>query len=210
MAGNLHATSEGTVEIFVDDSNIHFWGINQVLQFKEPEIFKDIRKRFAFRVHQTRLVDKILQGRRLRYGCAVAVALPSDATPDKYLYGFSNIGFEVIQGNRTGYDSGKETNVDSTIQKKMLNAISTRKPGVMVLVSWDGNGYMEKKGFIPVLEKALSAGWKIEVVSWISNTNRYLMNFALTKWRFINLETAYYNITFIRNYRLVGEYIAKV
>lgn len=95
--------------------------------------------------------------------------------------------------------------MDETIQKKMLEAIRFRKPGTMVLVSGDGNGREEGKGFIPVLEKAVAAGWRVEVVSWKRNTNRYLVEYARAHGSFTDLEPSYYELTFVCGWRRAGE-----
>jgi hypothetical protein len=84
----------------------------------------------------------------------------------------------------------------------MANRIlDAQVPETMVLLTGDGSGYSDGKGFIKQLERALKFGWKIEVVSWDAGCNRYLKTFAEENGCYRPLEAAYENITFLNNVR---------
>ena len=71
----------------------------------------------------------------------------------------------------------------------------------MVLLTGDGNGYSDGKGFIKQLERAHKHGWQIEVVSWDAGCNRQLKNFAEQNGVYRSLEPAYEKIIFVNNKR---------
>jgi hypothetical protein len=71
----------------------------------------------------------------------------------------------------------------------------------MILLTGDGSGYQDGKGFIKQLERAHKRGWKIEVISWDSGCNRYLKQFAPQNGSYRPLENVYENVTFVNNKR---------
>jgi hypothetical protein len=53
-------------------------------------------------------------------------------------------------------------------------ALDFTPPGILVLLTGDGSGYTDGKGFIRQLEQAHKHGWQIELVSWDAGCNRFL------------------------------------
>jgi hypothetical protein len=74
-------------------------------------------------------------------------------------------------------------------------------PETMVILTGDGSGYLDGKGFIGQLERAKRHGWGIEVISWDAGCNRHLKAFAQANGIYRPLEPAYFNVTFINNHR---------
>jgi NYN domain len=61
----------------------------------------------------------------------------------------------------------KEKLVDEGLQEKMTEVLKSHStPGIVVLVTGDGNVAEYSDGFPPCLEKFLEAGWKAELYSW--------------------------------------------
>jgi len=85
----------------------------------------------------------------------------------------------------------------------MANRVLDVPPGKMVLLTGDGSGYSDGRGFIKQLERAKNHKWEIEVVSWDAGCNRYLRAFAQDNGTYRSLEPVYYNVTFINNKRWV-------
>ena len=97
---------------------------------------------------------------------------------------------------------GGEVAVDEIIQLQMANRIlDVNPPETIVLLTGDGSGYADDKGFIKQLERAHKHGWNIEVVSWDLGCNRYLKKFAQGHGVYHALEPAYNDVTFINNKR---------
>ena len=75
------------------------------------------------------------------------------------------------------------------------------KKETFVLLTGDGAGYSEGKGFIKQLERVKRAGNGIEVVSWNEGCNKQLKKFAEENGLYRDLESAYEKVTFIENKR---------
>ncbi|WP_164705838.1 NYN domain-containing protein, partial [Pseudomonas viridiflava] len=91
---------------------------------------------------------------------------------------FEKLGAKVDTQQR-GALTGGEVAVDQSMHLAMLERITDAdEPGTIVLLTGDGNGYSEGKGFIRQLERAVKKNWQIEVVSWDAGCNRHLKDFA--------------------------------
>lgn len=116
----------------------------------------------------------------------------------------------VIKQER-GNQTGGEVAVDEVIQLEMANLIIDSlgtpggKPGTMLLLTGDGSGSSQGRGFLTQLQRARKQGWDIEVASWEASCNRYLKEYAEQEGRFISLDDLYYDVTFIAGGRKVGE-----
>ena len=87
------------------------------------------------------------------------------------------------------------------IQLAMANRVLDNAPGTIVLLTGDGSGYTDGKGFLAALERAHRHKWIIEVVSWDAGCNRYLRRFAEQNGSYRPLEPVYDKVTFINNKR---------
>ena len=178
------------VSVFWDNSNI--WIVGQkVCHQKEPG------DEPAFRIHFARLLDFALNGRKLDYAYVGGSIPPAN---DDLWKRFENLGAKVETQERAA-GSGGEIAVDEVIQLAMANRVLDAKPGTMVLLTGDGSGYTDGKGFLTQLERAHNHGWAIEVVSWDAGCNRYLRQFAQKNGVYRSLEPAYDQVTFINNKR---------
>src|SRR5207245_4461769 len=114
---------------------------------------------------------------------------------------FEDLGIDVDKQER-GQGTGGEVAVDEIIQLSMANRVlDVMPPGVVVLLTGDGSGYTDGRGFIKQLERAVKHGWAIEVVSWDKNCNRYLRAFTQQNGTYRPLEPAYERVTFVNNKR---------
>lgn len=180
-----------SINVFWDNSNIWLVG-RKVCAQKEPGFES------AFRIHFSKLFTHIVGGREVEYAF-VGGSLPPNN--DELWNKFKDLGVEVETQERGGLNGG-EVAVDQSIHLAMLERISDAdEPGTMVVLTGDGNGYMDGKGFIKQLERAVKKGWKIEVVSWDAGCNRHLKKYAQDNGRYISLEPSYLNVTFINNHR---------
>jgi hypothetical protein len=179
--------------VFWDNSNIWLVGRN-VCKQKEPG------NESAFRIHFANLFEIAANGR------AVATAFVGGSEPpasDEIWTRFQNLRI-TVQRQERGSQTGKEVAVDEAIQLAMANAVlDADVPGTMILLTGDGAGYGDGKGFIKQLERAHKKGWKIEVVSWDAGCNSRLREFAATNGTYRALEPVYDKVTFIQGSRWV-------
>lgn len=110
------------------------------------------------------------------------------------------VGVELELFER-GEESGHEQAVDQALQVHMLRAIVDRQPGVAVLLTGDGAGAHEGRGFFADLKRMHSKGWDVEVISWRDSCHGGLRKWAETNGRFIALDDFYESVTFIKGVR---------
>ncbi len=140
-----------SVSIFWDNSNIWLVG-KRVCSQTEPG------DEYAFRIDFERLLDFALNGRSLDYAFVGGSVPPST---DSLWQRFTDLGIEVETQER-GQDSGSEIGVDQIIQLSMANRIlDSEAPGTLVLLTGDGSGYSDGRGFLKQLERAHKHGWQV-------------------------------------------------
>ena len=179
------------INVFWDNSNIWLVG-RKVCEEREPG------DENAFRIHFANMFDFAVNDRDVDFAY-LGGSVPPDN--DALWERFGNLGVDVERQER-GANTGGEIAVDESIQLSMANRIlDADEPGTIVLLTGDGNGYSEGKGFIKQLERAKKHGWEIEVVSWDKGCNRHLREFAETHGTYRSLEPAYTRVSFIVNTR---------
>jgi len=177
--------------LFWDNSNIWLVGRNNVCAVREP------RDTAAFRIHFANLFNYVLQGRAIHYAF-VAGSVPPKT--DDLWKRFRKLAIKVDTQER-GL-SGGEIAVDESIQLAMANRLlDMRAPETVILLTGDGAGYTQGKGFITSLERAVRHKCKIEVVSWDAGVNQRLKKYAQANGKYVSLEPGYDSITFINNKR---------
>lgn len=179
------------ISIFLDNSNIWLVGRN-VCSKREPG------DEFCFRIHFQKLIEFVANGREINYAFAAGSVPP----PNDSLWGWlQSRGVELKLQERGS--SGKEVAVDEAVHLALLERafdIGDKKE-TFVLLTGDGAGYSEGKGFIKQLERVKRAGNGIEVVSWNEGCNKQLKKFAEENGLYRDLESAYEKVTFIENKR---------
>jgi hypothetical protein len=178
------------LNVFWDNSNIWLVGRN-VCHQREPG------DEGGFRIHFSNMLDFVLNGRDLDYAF-VGGSVPPQSDP--LWKRFDDLGV-VVDKQERGEGSGGEIAVDEIIQLAMANRVLDEQPATMVLLTGDGSGYSDGKGFIKQLERAHNHQWEIEVVSWDAGCNRYLRHFAQQHGAYRSLEPVYDGVTFINNKR---------
>ena len=179
------------LSVFWDNSNIWLVG-RDVCKDREPGDEE------AFRIHFGHLLEFVLDGRDLDYAFVGGSVPPSS---DPLWKRFETLGIRVDTQQR-GALTGGEIAVDEIIQLAMANRIlDEEKPGTLVLLTGDGSGYQDGKGFIKQIERASKHGWAVEVVSWDAGCNRYLKHFAEQHGTYRSLEPVYEKVTFVNNKR---------
>lgn len=179
------------LSVFWDNSNIWLVG-REVCKVREPG------DEDAFRIHFSHLLDFVLDKRPLDYAFVGGSVPPAS---DPLWKRFESLGIEVDTQQR-GITTGGEVAVDEIIQLAMANRVLDEPtPGILVLLTGDGSGYKDNKGFIKMIERAHKHGWAIEVVSWDAGCNRYLKHFVEQHGTYRPLEPVYDRVTFVNNKR---------
>ena len=79
----------------------------------------------------------------------------------------------------------------------LRDAVKRKPPGTAILLTGDGAGYFEGKGFLYVVESLKEVGWNVEVLSWDQSCNVRLQRWVCRHGRFTSLDQFYKSITFV-------------
>lgn len=181
------------VRIFIDLSNIII-GVQEYARFVDgPLAGIDVR------VHFDQLLQLVKHGRRLSHALAV---FGLRACYDRMSRHLNRLGVETVTLERDC--RGREVGVDEAIQGRMLQLLEIDDPGVVCLLTGDGAGAQDGRGFIPVLTELAAAGWIVEVYSWSSTLSTYLADWASKYALLVLLDDHYDEITFLEGTRTVG------
>ena len=161
-------------EVFVywDNSNI----------FHEAQRFAEERDegpsaRYRVRVNFDNLLRLAHAGRPLKKALA-AGSVPPEL---RQLWNrMENQGVEVSLFDRGDPMRGEQDMPDRILQLRMLeDALDySGDPGIAVLLTGDGSGYLEGAGFHSTLERMHSRGWRVEILSWAHSCNRRMREWA--------------------------------
>ncbi len=176
------------VHIFLDNSNI-FVSARQVAEERD----------WLLAPADTRLHVENLH-RLARSGRDVAKAVCGGSPPMPHRRRLESLGYLVEEYPRHRV-SRREVAVDHAIQTHMRRSLRDSAPAVAVLLSGDGNGYLENRGFLSTLKDMRSAGWGVEVLAWDHSCNKALQTWARSYGAYIPLDDYYETVTFIEGSR---------
>ena len=179
-------------DVFIhwDNSNIHH----------EAQRLADEREgtpgaRYLVRIHFDNLLRLAQADRPVRR----AVAAGSMPPEMQQLWNrMENSGVEVHLFDRGTPGQGEQGVPDQWLQLRMLEDAVDHNgdPGVVVLLTGDGAGYVTGRGFHSTLERMHNRGWAVEVLSWAHSCNRGMRGWAGDHGKFIALDDYYDAITF--------------
>ena len=108
-------------------------------------------------------------------------------------------GVEVSLFDRGEAHRGEQDMPDRLLQLRMLeDALDYNgDPGIAVLLSGDGAGYLEGAGFHRTLERMHGRGWRVEILSWSHSCNQRMLHWARANGVFVALDDFYESITFM-------------
>ncbi len=108
-------------------------------------------------------------------------------------------GVEAALFDRGSPARGEQEMPDRLLQLRMLeNALDYNgDPGIAVLLTGDGPGYLEGAGFHSTLERMHRRGWRIEILSWAHSCNQRMRRWAEENGVFVALDDFYESITFM-------------
>lgn len=108
-------------------------------------------------------------------------------------------GVEVKLFDRGNPERSEQDIPDRVLQLRMLeDALDYNgDPGVAVLLTGDGAGYLEGAGFHSTLERMHKRGWRVEILSWAHSCNQRMRQWAQEHGVFVALDDFYDSITFM-------------
>ena len=108
-------------------------------------------------------------------------------------------GVEVHLFDRGISGAGEQEMPDRVLQLRMLeDALDYNgTPGIVVLLTGDGAGYLEGAGFHRTLERMHNRGWRVEIMSWARSCNQRMRQWALDNGVFVALDDFYDSVTFL-------------
>ena len=102
------------------------------------------------------------------------------------------------------YDRGSQERSEQGVPDKILKLAMLEDaldyngdPGIIVLLTGDGAGYIEGTGFHSTLERMHKRQWRVEILSWAHSTNQRMRRWAQDHGLFIPLDEFYNAITFL-------------
>ena len=112
-------------------------------------------------------------------------------------------GVEVRLFDRGAPGRGEQEMPDHVLQLKMLeDALDFNgDPGIVVLLTGDGAGYLEGAGFHSTLERMHKRDWRVEILSWRHSCNQRMRRWAEANGVFVALDDFYEAITFLESSR---------
>ena len=102
---------------------------------------------------------------------------------------------------------GEQETPDYWLQLRMLEDTIdyNDNPGIVALLTGDGAGYNEGRGFHRTLERMHRRGWQVEVLSWEHSANTRMREWVETNGVFVPLDDYYEAITYTTTPRIGQE-----
>ncbi len=129
-----------------------------------------------------------------------AVAAGSIPPPLRHLWNrMESVGVDVRLFDRGGPERGEQGMPDQMLQLCMLRDALRYNghPGIVVLLTGDGAGYLDGAGFHSDLEQMHERGWRVEILSWAHSCNQRMRMWAEENGVFVALDDFYESITFM-------------
>lgn len=175
-----------------------YWDNSSI--FYEAQRIADLKDgtpgaRYLVRIHFDNL---------LRLACAdrpLVQALAAGAIPpelNQLWNRLENRGVAVERFDRSDRECGEQDIPDRWLQLRMLeDGLDYHySPGIIALLTGDGAGYVEGRGFHRTLDRMHRRGWRVEVLSWAHSCRRGMRRWAEQNGVFIPLDDYYNAITF--------------
>ena len=152
--------------------------------------------RYRVRIHFENMLRLAHAGRPLEKALAVGSVPPAMRQPCNRM---ENKGVEVHLFDRDAPGRGEQEVPDQLLQLRMLEDALDHNgdPGIVVLLTGDGAGYLEGAGFHSTLERMRKRGWRVEILSWAHSTNQRMRKWAEENGIFVPLDDFYEAITFM-------------
>ncbi len=182
-----------SVFIYWDNSNI-FHEAQRMAEEREERGDEGPDARYRVRIH----FDNMLRLAHANRPIERALAVGSIPPEIRQLWNrLESAGVEVSLFDR-GAGLGEQEMPDRVLQLRMLeDALDYNgDPGIAVLLTGDGAGYLEGAGFHRTLERMHRRGWRVEILSWAHSCNQRMRRWAEENGLFVALDDFYESVTF--------------
>ena len=178
------------VFVYLDNSNIF-----HAAQDLAEERNGDMNARYRLRLHFANLLRLAHADRPLQKALAAGSIPPALSLLWDQL---SRTGVEVHLYDRGEPGRGEQETPDQWLQLRMLeDALDyADNPGIVALLTGDGAGYNEGRGFHRTLERMRRQGWRIKLLSWAHSCNRRMWDWVENNGLFVPLDNYYDAITY--------------
>ena len=108
-------------------------------------------------------------------------------------------GVQVELFDRGAVDRGEQQAPDRVLQLQMLRDFADYNgdPGIVVLLTGDGQGFYDGAGFHADVERMHRRGWRVEILSWADSCNRRMRQWVEENGVFVALDDHYEAVTFL-------------
>lgn len=177
------------VFVYWDNSNIFISARDAAVDKEGPDA------RYRVRIDFRNILELARAGRPVHSAVAVGSVPPELRLVWNRL---ENEGVEVKLLER-GAIHGGEQGVDHALQTAMLRDgfDYNGDPGIAVMLTGDGAGFLDGAGFHADLERMYARGWRIEVISWRHSCNNRMRRWAERNGKFIALDDFYESVTLL-------------
>lgn len=182
------------VFIYWDNSNI-FIGAKDAAAAREGE-----SARYRVRIHFEALLRLARAGRRMERAVVAGSTPPGARELWDKLRGY---GVDMEELFDRGGRFGKEQEVpDERLQLRMMtDAIRHSSPGVVVLLTGDGKGREQDKGFHYALELMHARGWRVELLAWDKTCKPQMREWARENGVYVRLDDYYESVTYLEKWK---------
>ena len=187
------------VFVYLDNSNIF-----HAAQDLADERNGDQNARYRVRMNFENLLRLAHADRPLTKAMAAGSIPPALLTLWNSL---ADAGLEVHLYDRGEPGRSEQETPDRWLQLRMLEDgwDYMDNPGTVALLTGDGAGYNEGRGFHATLERMHQRGWKVEVLSWVHSCNRRMRGWVQANGVFVPLDDYYEAITYTNTPRIGQE-----
>ena len=177
------------VFIYWDNSNIFISARDAAVEREGSDA------RYRVRIDFRNMLELARAGRSVQRGVAVGSVPPELRHVWNRLEG-EGVSVHLLE---RGALEGREQGVDSVLQTEMLRDGYDHNgdPGIAVLLTGDGTGFLDGAGFHADLERMHGRGWRIEVISWRHSCSNRMRKWAELNGKFIALDDFYDSVTFL-------------
>ena len=179
------------VFIYWDNSNI-FIGARAVAEEREGMNTR----------HRVRISFKAMM-RLAHAGRPVEKAIAAGSVPPELRALWNSLSAEGVAielFDRGAIDRGEQQTPDRVLQLQMLRDFADYNgdPGIVVLLTGDGQGFYDGAGFHADLERMHRRGWRVEVLSWANSCNQHMRQWVEGHGVFVPLDDFYEAVTFLK------------
>lgn len=177
------------------DSVLIYWDISNI-DVAGREVAEELEEdRWRFRIDLAKTLRLAQADRDLLGKPYAAGSVPPGM--QEFWRRLMGLGVELDLFDRGAATGSEQGMPDVLLRERMLGDLADKAPGIVVLLTGDGSGYNEGKGFYKNLERMHQGGWRIELLSWEHSCHGRMRSWVEENGVFVPLDDFYEAITFV-------------